>query len=248
MNLYREFPPPPLLSAHVACLWTSLAMPAGAAVRRRILPDNCIDILWQDATPHGFVVGMMSAPRAVSYAALVRTVAVRFRPGAARAFFDLPLALLQDERVSLPDLCADAEELAEGLWNRDRDDKQRMMRIARWLGGRLARTDRNHGGLARAAVRLLEDSGGTMAVAELASNLAVSRQHLALQFREHVGLPPKKFAMVCRFRRASTVLRGLDPHDIDWPMFACDMGYYDQSHLINDFNALSGHSPMRLQG
>jgi predicted CxxxxCH...CXXCH cytochrome family protein len=61
--------------------------------------------------------------------------------------------------------------------------------------------------LTRAAVGLIERSGGTMRIEALARTLGVSRQHLALQFRERVGLNAKTFAMVCRFRGASAALR-----------------------------------------
>jgi methylphosphotriester-DNA--protein-cysteine methyltransferase len=63
--------------------------------------------------------------------------------------------------------------------------------------------------LARAAVGLIERSGGTLRIEELARSLGVSRQHLALQFRERVGLNMKTFAMVCRFRGASAAVRDL---------------------------------------
>jgi hypothetical protein len=81
MHLYREYPPHPGLAGHVACLWTSHAVPDGAPVRTRVLPDNCIDILWQDRTPLGMVAGMMSRPHHVEAAAPVLTFAMvcRFR-------------------------------------------------------------------------------------------------------------------------------------------------------------------------
>jgi hypothetical protein len=84
MHLYQEFPPHPVLAAHVACFWTSRALPAAAPVRHRILPDNCIDILWQDRAPLGFVAGMMSRAHRVEMAQPTLTLAVRFLPGAAR--------------------------------------------------------------------------------------------------------------------------------------------------------------------
>jgi hypothetical protein len=102
MHVYQEFPPHPALAGHVACLWTSHAVPDGAPLRHRVLPDNCIDILWQDRAPLGFVAGMMSRAHRVELVQPVLTVAVRFLPGAARAFFDLPLHALQDGHPACP--------------------------------------------------------------------------------------------------------------------------------------------------
>jgi AraC-like DNA-binding protein len=244
MHFYREFPPHPALAGYVACLWSSHALPDGAPVRHRVLPDNCIDILWQDRAPLGFVAGMMSRPHRVEVAAPVLTVAVRFLPGAARAFFDLPLHVLQDGHPSLSELWprAEAEALAAALWERELPVGQRMAIIERALLGRLHGGVDRADGMVRKAIGLIERVGGAVRIEDLAGMLGVSRQHLALQFRERVGLNAKTFAMVCRFRRASAALR-VDSGVIDWAGLAGDCGYYDQSHLIHEFQQFAGETP-----
>lgn len=246
MHLYHEFPPCPALATHVACFWTSRALPAGAPVRHRILPDNCIDILWQDRAPLGFVAGMMSRAHRVETAQPTLTLAVRFRPGVARAFFGLPLHELQDGHPALDEVWprAEAEALAAALWERERTVPQRLAILQRALLVRLravepAPADR----LARAAVGLIEQTGGAVRIDELARTLGVSRQHLALQFRERVGLSPKTFAMVSRFRRAGAMLRRHAGAEVDWTQLALDCGYYDQSHLIHAFRLFADETP-----
>jgi AraC-like DNA-binding protein len=246
MHLYQEFPPHPALAGHVACLWTSHAVPDGKPVRHRVLPDNCIDILWQDRAPYGFVAGMMSRAHRVEVAQPVLTLAVRFLPGAARAFFDLPLHELQDSHAALDALWPrhQAEALAAALWEREQPAVQRLARLEHALLARLrvgepARPD----GLARAAAALIEASGGAVRIEALARSLGVSRQHLAGQFRERVGLNAKTFAMVCRFRRASAALRQLPQREVDWAGLAGEYGYYDQSHLIHEFRLFADETP-----
>jgi AraC-like DNA-binding protein len=244
MHLYREYPPHPFLAGHVACLWSSQAVPNGAPVRHRVLPDNCIDILWQDCAPFGFVAGMMSRPHRIDVASPVLTVAVRFLPGAAHAFFDVPLHALQDGHPVLSEIWprGEAEALAAALWEREQTVEQRLAAIERALLARLRGADRADR-LARAAVGLIERSGGTLRIEELARSLGVSRQHLALQFRERVGLNMKTFAMVCRFRGASAAVRDLRGTAVDWASLASEYGYYDQSHLIHEFQMFAGETP-----
>lgn len=246
MHRYQEYPPSPALAAHVACFWTSQAIPAGAPIRRRILPDNCIDILWQDRAPLGYVAGMMSRAHRFELTEPRLTVAVRFLPGAARAFFGLPLLALQDHHPALEDLWPrhEAEALAAALWERERTVAQRLATLERALLARLrhsqpAAADR----LARAAIRLIEQADGALRIDDLARTLGVSRQHLALQFRERVGLHAKTFAMVSRFRRASSALRGQEARQVDWSALALEHGYYDQSHLIHEFKLFTGATP-----
>jgi AraC-like DNA-binding protein len=245
MHLYREFPPHPALAAHVACLWTSHAVPEGAPVRTRVLPDNCIDILWQDGAPLGMVAGMMARPHHVEMAAPVLTVAVRFLPGAARAFFDVPLCDLQDGHPLLSDLWprAEAEALAAALWEREPAAARRLAIIEQALLARLrTRPPVRADALVRTAVARIEAGGGAVRVDDLASDLGVTRQHLALLFRERVGLSAKTFAMVCRFRRAHAALRGRSGA-VDWARLAGDCGFYDQSHLIHAFRQFADATP-----
>jgi AraC-like DNA-binding protein len=246
MNLYQEFPPHAALAAHVACLWTSRALPASAPLHQRILPDNCIDILWQDHASRGFVAGMMSRAHRVDITRPTLTVAVRFLPGAAVAFFRLPLHELQDGHPPLDALwpLADAERLAAALWEREQPVRQRLATIQRALLQRLHAVPADDG-LARAAIRLIDGTGGAMRIGELARTLGVSRQHLALRFRDDVGLSPKTFAMVSRFRRASAALRQPGKVQVDWARLALDCGYYDQSHLIHEFRLFADETPER---
>lgn len=99
MVLYQEHPPCAALAPYLACLWTCQLVPASEPVTHRVLPDNCIDILWQDVAAQGRVAGMMSSVIHVPAPGPVRTMAVRFKPGAgaiARSHGQLRIDALAD--------------------------------------------------------------------------------------------------------------------------------------------------------
>jgi len=259
---YREYPPHPALAAHVECVWAARA-PA-VAHTHRVLPDNCVDILWQDGGQPGFAVGMMSSAILVATERPVRTLAVRFKPGMAGLFLATPLHAITDQRADIDLLWgrSDADRLADALWEADASERARLAIIERELLRRLrAVTDSamlrgarpgaggsaspaGNAALVRRALHALEGSSGTLRVEELAAQLHVSRQHLAAQFREHVGLSPKLFARICRFRQATAAIRATRAPD--WAQLALACGYFDQSHLIHDFQELAGSTPERF--
>ncbi|WP_338767727.1 helix-turn-helix transcriptional regulator [Massilia sp. METH4] len=246
--IYREYPPHPALRAHVACLWTArVTAPVSAAAPHvhRVLPDNCVDILWQDDGRQAFAVGMMSASFLVPAARPVRTVAVRFKPGAAGAFLGMPLHPLTDGRAALPDLWGRAavDRLDDALWTDDLTDRQRIALVERELLRRLAAPGNVQSNpLGLRAVAAIEAAHGAVPVEALADTLHVSRQHLAVQFRQQVGISPKLFARICRFRRALALLRDRS-RDGDLAALAADCGYFDQSHLIRDFRDFADTTP-----
>jgi len=249
---YREYPPHPALAAHVECMWAARA--PGGAHTHRVLPDNCVDILWQDDGQPGFAVGMMSSAILVASGGPLRTVAVRFKPGAAGAFLAAPLHALTDQRVDIDQLWGrnDAERLADALWTCELSDRERIAVIEHQLLLRLRGPAARGVGLPgdagerliQRALAALEASDGALRIEQLADQLAVSRQHLAALFRARVGLSPKLYARICRFRRAAAALKASPGPD--WAQLALDCGYFDQSHLIHDFQEFTGSAPERF--
>jgi AraC-like DNA-binding protein len=243
---YREYPPHPALAPYVDCMWAARA-PAGAS-SHRVLPDNCVDILWQDGDQPGFAVGMMSRAILVASARPVLTLAVRFRPGAAGVFLAAPLHALTDQRADIDLLWGrgDADRLADALWADGLPERARLAVIERALLRRLGATGGAGGAgdaLVRRALQALDSSDGALRIEALAATLGVSRQHLAARFRDQVGLSPKLYARIRRFRRATAALKAAPP---DWAQLALDCGYFDQSHLIHDFQEFAASTPERF--
>jgi AraC-like DNA-binding protein len=79
-------------------------------------------------------------------------------------------------------------------------------------------------------------------VAKDAEELHWSRRRLVARFHEEVGLPPKAIGRLFRFEHA--VELGARPDRPSWAEIALECGYYDQSHLINEFRAVTGRTPV----
>ena len=90
----------------------------------------------------------------------------------------------------------------------------------------------------------LPRSGGNASIGGLAARIGWSRKHFISKFREHVGLTPKTAGRVLRFNRALRLLdRGAEA---SWASIAMMCGYYDQAHLIRDFNEFAGAPPLEF--
>ena len=81
-------------------------------------------------------------------------------------------------------------------------------------------------------------------VNSVAVDLGVSDRHLRRIFRETLGVSPKTFAKLARFRRALDAARAREPDS--WASIAAATGYYDQAHLIAEFRAIAGVTPAVL--
>lgn len=89
--------------------------------------------------------------------------------------------------------------------------------------------------------RRLEATWGAVSIAALSDAVSVSDNHLATQFKAHVGVTPKRLARIYRFARLILSLDAL--HPVDWSQLAHGGGYFDQAHFSKEFKDFTGHTP-----
>lgn len=91
----------------------------------------------------------------------------------------------------------------------------------------------------------IERHGGQIKTSALAKRHFTTERQLERQFRQQVGVSPKEFSNLTRFKRALEKIqhnrnrRSLT--DIAW-----ECGYYDHAHLTNDFRQYAGTTPTGL--
>lgn len=94
--------------------------------------------------------------------------------------------------------------------------------------------------LADAAVSLLHQPL-TASIKGLANQLRVSERHLEIQFKKYVGLSPKTYSLIVRFKRMEQQLQAKST--VSWQQLGFANDYYDQNHFIKDFRRFTGHTP-----
>jgi len=151
---------------------------------------------------------------------------------------------LSDRIIALADAIGDgALSLRERLLN-TASLPERFRIVERWLLARLKPRTIVHPAM-RWAVDQIASSGGRVGIEELAVKTGFTRKHLGNLFKQQVGLSPKSLARVHRFRGALALLDGANGQ-VPWTALADQCGYYDQSHLINEFRRFTGFSPLEL--
>jgi len=150
---------------------------------------------------------------------------------------------LADRIIALADALGDgALALRERLLNTD-SFEARFECVERWLLARLQPRSVVHPAV-RWAVDRIAASGGRMAIDDLAAQTGFTRRHLGNLFERQVGLSPKTLSRIHRFRGALAMLG--NGGEVPWTELAEQCGYYDQSHLINEFRRFTGFSPVEL--
>lgn len=100
-------------------------------------------------------------------------------------------------------------------------------------------------GMPEAAVEILSRSG-CVRVSELARSAGIGIRQFERRFRYEIGVSPKLYARIARFEAA--LRRKAAAPEMAWTDIAHALHYYDQMHMVHDFNRLSGDSPTAIGG
>jgi AraC-like DNA-binding protein len=123
-----------------------------------------------------------------------------------------------------------------------RTPQARFALLEWWIVGLLERGRPVHAGVL-AGERAIAAAPGEFDLGSLSRDLGFSREHLIRLFREQVGLTPKAYANILRFGRALERARSARA---SWVEIAADCGYFDQAHLVRDFQRYAGRAPTSL--
>ena len=238
---YVERPPAPALAHWIECFWSVRDTHAPGEVSQQIiLPDGCMDVIFDlapasGAEDPGFAVGTMTRPLTVPSAGTVHLIGVRFRPGGATPFLDVPAYELVDRRAPLEALWgAQAARALEHV------HEQGASALEALLEARLRGARRDDPSVRRAAA-LLDGPGSVVGVDRLADQLRMGRRQLERRFRDVVGVAPGTLSRILRFRRTVALLRDRPERSLSW--VAAEAGYHDQPHMTRDFRELAGATP-----
>ena len=198
-----------------------------------VLPDACIDLLWDGAR-----LSIAGPDTHAQYARIApggRVQGLRFAPAIGARWLGVPLHTLADQRVDVGDLGNPRlATLADRMAERDTD-------AMGWLAERIL-LDAPARDAAMQAVHARLSCVQPASVAQLARDLGITERTLLRRCDEAFGYGPKLLARILRLQRFLH-----RRHDDTTRMEAAlDAGYYDAAQLAGDTRRLTGLTPTQL--
>jgi AraC-like DNA-binding protein len=86
--------------------------------------------------------------------------------------------------------------------------------------------------------------GGMIKIDKLVQNACMSNRQFERVFKERIGLSPKFYSRLVRFTKAWLMKE--DRPVTSWTEVAYACGYFDQMHLIRDFQEFAGANPTTI--
>jgi AraC-like DNA-binding protein len=237
--MYQEHAPNIALTPLVETYWTTIGY-IEKEMTFKVLPDGCVDIVFNlnESVPN--IAGTMTTVFELAFSGSVRMFGIRFRPAAITAFTRVPVEEFTDRLIdiSLPETVFDRyfyESLQE-----NRTVEGIVNQTDNYLISKLPCLYQPEKQTLR-AVDLICQAKGKISLADVASDVCLCQRHFERKFKSAVGISPKTFAKVVRFKNALHYLNNSQDNDLLSVAVAC--GYYDHTHLIRDFKMLGGEVP-----
>jgi AraC-like DNA-binding protein len=174
---------------------------------------------------------------------------VRFHLGRTPFWHSIPLKEVRNRAVPLAailekdDLKAELKALEIGLAQISLMEK-RIACMEQFLF-KFARFWEEPDAVVTRSLSLIDESKGRISIEALAYALQINARQLERKFTHRVGLSPKTFCRLARFHHAKSMLESIhEPSGADLA-YAC--GYYDQTHLIQEFRLFTGLTPTRYE-
>lgn len=251
-NAYMEHLPCPPLRRLVRCYWTLLGPVAEEQRVVRILPDGCMDLIFDlrggmlpthipetDTPPSAFLSGIMHEHELIRLPKDPMVVGIRLLPGGA-SILPAPATEFACMNVPIEDILPKLAPMAHFLAETAPSHVQLAAVVETHLLDRLCPVQPNNNTQLEAARRLSHPLSNH-SIAHLASCLGVSQKTLERSFKKTIGLTPKKFARVNRLIHSVRLLaRQPIAHT------ALDAGYADQAHFTKDFKQFCGLTPAQF--
>jgi len=253
VSTYREWRPA-TLTGLADLLWHYDG--PSMSFRKRILPSSRVELLVNFGEPYqtvrgagpkallrAWIAGPHTVPMVVQQPRRQHVMGVRLTLAGAHALLGRPLSEVANRVVDLNELMGRrGKQLVECLSDSASIDR-RVQIASRWICDQAKRSAAESEEPAIEWVRAeIERSGGAVPIARLRDAANLSKARLVAGFRERVGLSPKRYGRVVRFRRATALLRA----GRSLAALAAEAGYYDQPHMNAEFRALAGVAPRGL--
>jgi AraC-like DNA-binding protein len=254
--LYRSYFPRAPLNDFVERLW----LVSGAQVPRReyILPSGTVELVVNlrddrvrvDGTVHGApgralpgvaVSGTYTGAFIIDAMQHAAMMGVHFRPGGAYVVLGVPCSEFADAHLDLSAVWGETRvrELRDRLCSAP-TDQARFEYLEGALIQRLPLGRRQHP-IVPFAIQCFSSTGAGVSIQEVTRRFGLSHRRFLTVFATEVGLAPKQFCRILRFRHAHASAQ--QTRHVDWAELALACGFSDQSHLANEFRKLSGLTP-----
>lgn len=252
---YRIAKPSLLLSKFIRHYWTiENCMPYAEIHTQRIVPSGLMELLFyfgnkpvsedknKSINENTIITGHLREYYDINVSGRLSLFSILFKPHGLSMFFNIPLIEFYNQNVPLKYILKhEILELEMKLYEAY-SFTERIKVIEKYFLHLLKKTKREYDfNRIEQSINTINQKRGIVSIDDLASEACFSRKQFERVFSYYVGTTPKQFLKTIRFQ--NSINKKSQNKSINLTELTYSCGYYDQSHMINDFQKLTGMTP-----
>lgn len=255
---YNISKPSPYLSQYVKQYWSlDSNVVTGESHIQRIVPSGLFELIFylndkpeasdhkKSITENVIITGQLKTHHDLKIVGRLSLFAIYFLPQGLSMFLNLPIKALFNQSVPLKDVMKEVVNQLEDELYAAPTFKGQIAVAEKFLIKRLQQKEREYKyDRIRYVVNEINKTKGLVEINELAEQTFLSRKQFERTFSDIIGSSPKQFQKIVRFQNAIHIKS--KNKNLSLTEIAHQCGYFDQSHMINDFKSLSGMSPKQF--
>lgn len=252
---YQISKPSLLLAPFVKQYWAiENCLPAGCTHVQRIVPSGLMDLMFylgdkpeiadesRDLSECAVVSGQQTGFFDIVVTGKMTLFSITFKPFGAKMFFNLPSSEFLNQYVPLKFFLKEPVGQIESELHEAASFAEKVAVAERFLFNLLKRNQCEHD-LHRVmhSINVINQNKGIVNIDALATEACLSRKQFERTFSAFIGASPKQFLKTLRFQ--NSLHQKQRNKNIQLTCLAHTCGYFDQSHMIGDYKAMSGKTP-----
>ena len=235
-----HLPPSPDLAPFIEIAWTMRWDLRGREpFVQRVLPNPCVQLV-VDSRGGARVLGVVTGAFSSTLDGEAFVLGLKFRPGGFHPFLRRPVAELTDREAPIASVLPGIDPVTLARLASEHDAAGLLQELEGALRALGPRADSRLAMIGAVMERIASDVD-IQRVEDAALAFGVSVRALQRLFRIHVGVSPKW--VIRRVRLKEAAARAESGAVENWAQLATALGYFDQSHLVNDFTSMVGRPP-----
>jgi len=247
---FRKYAPCKQLLDYVDCYWfINAESNSGEGYKEYLHPDGGVSVIFNygqdlyfgnNLTPDGpFIDGANTQSVCLKLTGKISAVGIRFKPAGAYAFFSIPLHELKNQVFSCADINKQMFSRLYDLIPVLANDLACIRKIDKTLYSLLS-VDRQVSAIIKGSISIMKRHKGALPIRKLASSIGIDQRQLERICRSQIGITPVELSRTERISQARLLIKNTDG---SLSNIAYDLGFYDQSHFVNQFKWVVGITP-----
>ncbi len=241
-----ECEPAASLKPWIHSYWTlRWDLPNSEKIPMTVVPNNSVNLIFQQKSENQWLGSKVVGPRKSVYRYHLEgsgfMLGALFEPGGAFDFLHKSLVSLTDSIDKLSSLFGEsATELEQELLALN-DFETLATKLDQTFTALAPTKPSIDFSLLKKFYQLIVADISVVQVNRLMDDFGVSERTLQRHFNRYIGIAPKQVIRIIRFHEALRAMKGGKP--VAWSEFATSLGYFDQSHFVNDFKSITAETP-----